>query len=221
LLDSLLQENRMRYWIVLLAVLAASASAAVRPAAAPREDLLKLVKQIASPQQLLHGLHFAPGGAGRVKRDACEDATDKFGSCVMSTTHDFIDKTNIGGDGRADYFERKTCNYLEDLLTCMDFEACGWDEPTKLGLWQAELPSLEVSLSAFPNWDGNKCPAYRYMKYGEPMPTDSDIIAAPAIADLVEAENDAAVDTLSLIILTTNRVVNAAFYFLGSLLSSA
>jgi len=138
-------------------LLVASASAMKRPAAA-NEDVVELFKRAAAP---VAGL--------RVKRDACQAAAQTYATCVQEAMMDGQKQLQSGGDGRADFIPRKVCNSFDAMLNCGDAyrTACNLPEDTFKELMKTGLEPAMDAFSQVPGWDGDKCPAFRHIKYGE------------------------------------------------------
>jgi len=138
-------------------LLVASVSAMKRPAAAG-EDVVELFKRAAAP---VAGL--------RVKRDACQAAAQTYATCVQEAMMDGQKQLQSGGDGREDFIPRKVCNSFDAMLNCGDAyrTACNLPEDTFKELMKTGLEPAMDAFSQVPGWNGDKCPAFRHIKYGE------------------------------------------------------
>jgi len=103
----------------------------------------------------------------RVKRDACQAAAQPYANCVQQALLDSEKRLQAGGDGRADFFPRSGCNFLDAMLNCGEsyWTACNIPKEEFRKLMKTGLEPAMDAFAQVPGWDGDKCPAFRYMMY--------------------------------------------------------
>jgi len=100
------------------------------------------------------------GSTIRVERDACDDLIEAFQVCTTKAYTDYTEAIAAGDDGRADWFARKSCNYVtaavEDcgntlIGECMTEEEVNTEK-------DRQIVSVLEGLSSNEEWDSEKCP---------------------------------------------------------------
>jgi len=104
-------------------------------------------------------------GGTRHTRDTegCDptEVMDEVKECNENAHHEYTTQWQKGSDGtKADFYARKSCNYITEVMECNGKLACFLDEE-QLKQNQAEqfesvLKNVQENI---PNWDSTKCPA--------------------------------------------------------------
>merc|ERR1711874_950625 len=88
-------------------------------------------------------------------------ATSYHGTCQENQDH-LVSVLGLGGDGRPDFAERKTCNFLTQYVECQT--KGGLDRGSMATRMDAEMEfQLKIQLNDMEaqHWDIEKCPAVR------------------------------------------------------------
>merc|ERR1711962_1435920 len=104
---------------------------------------------------------------GETRRDTCQDAAQTYATCVQEAMMDGEKQLQYVGDDRA--IQGTVCNTFDAILNCGDAyrTACNLPEDTFMEMMKTGLEPAMEALSQVPGWDGDKCPAFRHIKYGE------------------------------------------------------
>jgi len=127
----------------------------------------------------------------RERRDTCTEEMSNYDTCVKKAHADQTAAMQAGDDGKADFFSRKTCNYINTVVeSCIALlEGC-YTEEHMVQQQDLLIESVITNLEEGAEWNSDLCPAFKEYKARKAAAA----APAPAAADATAATNDDAAE---------------------------